>query len=153
MVQSWFINLKLMNKVGIASQLEESLHPLQKAALKAGLPLPSLKIIDAVEMASKQVPILPDYFIIALMHSESGFDPKATSKKNYKGLMQIPFAIYYEDVNVLIGARIFKEKLKITDGDFRKAITIYKGWPVNHPEGKRQADKVLMLARKIKESV
>jgi hypothetical protein len=56
-----------------------------------------------------------------------------------------------EDVNTLIGAKIFMEKLKITDGDHRKAIIIYKGWKLNDPEGKRQADKVIALARKLKE--
>lgn len=41
------------------------------------------------------------------------------------------------------------EKLQITDGDYHKAIILYKGWPTNHSEGKRQATKVIDLAIKL----
>jgi hypothetical protein len=125
---------------------------LRWAAIEIGLGDPGEKILTATRIASKQTG-LQQSFILALMYSESSFNPKAISCKNYKGLMQIPQAIYYVDANVLIGANIFIEKLKITGGDYRKAIIIYKGWKIDHPEGKRQADKVLSLTRKLKEKI
>lgn len=85
------------------------------------------------------------------MHSESSFNVQAVSSKSYQGLMQIPWKIPYPDVNVLIGAKIFNDKLKQANGDYRKALVLYKGWAINHPEGNRQADKVIRLARKLKE--
>lgn len=65
--------------------------------------------------------------------------------------MQIPQNVFYEDANTLIGANIFKEKLKITNGDYKKAVILYKGWELSHPEGRRQADKVIKLTMKMKE--
>lgn len=125
-------------------------NPLRIAALKVGIGDPGEQILQAVALSSKQTGLSQD-LLLALMYSESSFQPKAVSSKQYQGLMQIPQKVHYPDANCLIGARIFLEKLKITDGDYRKAIIIYKGWTIDHPEGKRQADKVLSLARKLKE--
>jgi soluble lytic murein transglycosylase-like protein len=117
--------------------------------MKAGMGDPGEKVLKAVTLASKQTN-LSEALILSLMYSESSFKPNAVSSKQYKGLMQIPQSVYYEDANCLIGARILTEKLKITDGDYRKAIIIYKGWPIDHPEGKRQADKVIIMAMKVR---
>ena len=122
--------------------------PLQQASIENGLGDPGEKILKAVRIASQQTD-LSEPFLLSLMYSESSFKHKAISSKQYKGLMQIPQSVFYEDANCLIGARIFLEKLRITDGDYRKALILYKGWSLNHPEGKRQADKVLLLARKL----
>ncbi len=127
-------------------------NSLQTAAIEVGIGDPGVKVINAVELAARQTP-LGEPFLLALIHSESGFNPNAISKKNYKGLAQVPFAVFYEDANVLIGARIFMEKLEITKGNYHKAIILYKGWPIDHPEGIRQADKVLNLTKRIKERV
>jgi hypothetical protein len=64
--------------------------------------------------------------------------------------MQVPYSVYYEDANVLIGARIFMEKLKITKGDYRKALVLYKGWSLGDPKGLAQADKVINLTLRMK---
>ena len=125
-------------------------NPLRIAALKAGIGDPGEKILQAVSLASRQTNLSQE-FILSLMYTESAFDPSAVSSKNYQGLMQIPWKIHYEDANALIGARIFLEKLKITNGDYKKAIIIYKGWTIDHPEGKKRADIVIALARKLKE--
>ena len=44
---------------------------------------------------------LDPYLIYAIMKAESGFDPKATSKKNAKGLMQLMDATATEGANAL----------------------------------------------------
>ena len=142
------VGLSTMIRPVLASQ--EKLNPLQVTAIKAGIRDPGTEILNAVSMASRQTG-LSEALILSLMYSESSFKPNAVSSKQYHGLMQVPQKVHYPDANCLIGARIFLEKLKITDGDYRKAITLYKGWPINHPEGKRQADKVIVLARKLKD--
>lgn len=132
----------------VKAQLQKQ-NPLQMAAVEIGMGDPGPKIINAVEVAAKQTG-LSECFLLVLMFTESSFDPKAVSKKNYKGLMQVPYPVFYEDANVLIGARIFLEKLQLTKGDFKRAIIMYKGWAVDHPEGIRQADKVIQLTKKIR---
>uniref|UniRef100_A0A6M3IM99 Putative transglycosylase n=1 Tax=viral metagenome TaxID=1070528 RepID=A0A6M3IM99_9ZZZZ len=131
-----------------SSQIQQ--NPLQTAAIKLGIGDPGEKVLRAVEIASRQTG-LSEPFILALIFTESGFDPKAISRKNYKGLLQIPYAVYYEDANVLIGAWIFMEKLRITNGNFKKAVIIYKGYPLTDQRGHQQADKVLKLTKQIKE--
>lgn len=142
------VNLLTMVHPVMASLKKE--NRLQLLAIKNGLGDPGEKILQAITLASRQTD-LPEELLLSLMYSESSFQPKAVSSKQYQGLMQIPQKVHYPDANCLIGARIFLEKLKVTDGDYRKAIIIYKGWNIDHPEGKRQADKVLALARKLKE--
>lgn len=105
-------------------------------------------ISSAIVMASKQTGLSPN-LIIALMYTESTFDHKAVSSLNYRGLMQIPYDVRYIDANVLIGARIFKDKLKIANGDVRKAICFYKGWQYSDAKGRKQADKVIKIYNKL----
>jgi soluble lytic murein transglycosylase-like protein len=85
------------------------------------------------------------------MYTESSGNPKAVSKSGYKGLMQIPFSIFYSDANILIGAHIFNEKLKQTKGNVIKAIVLYKGYPINSSRGIIQAGKVLALYNRLKQ--
>ena len=42
------------------------------------------------------------------------------------------------------------EKLKITKGDYRKALVLYKGWSLGDPKGLAQADKVINLTLRMK---
>jgi len=125
---------------------------LRKSAVRVGIGDPGEKILNAISMTSKQTGI-SESFLLSLMHTESALNRNARSHKNYKGLMQIPQDVYYEDANTLIGARIFLEKLRITDGDYRKALVLYKGWSLTSSEGFRQADKVINLTRKLKEKI
>lgn len=159
------INMVLIAVITIQTMyLSAAIHPvlpyskvndLREAAIKIGIGDPGEKIIDAISMASKQTG-LSETLILSLMFTESSLDTKAVSSKNYQGLMQIPpkwaSLSKYEDVNVLVGAKIFQEKLKITNGDYRKAIILYKGWAINHPEGIKQARKVLALNSRLKEA-
>lgn len=134
------------------SELEKTkeIHSLQKSAVKCGIGSPPREAVEAALFVEQRTGLSAP-LLLSLMHTESGFKKQAVSTKNYKGLMQIPHAVYYEDANVLIGARILLEKLKLTGGDYRKAIILYKGWPVNSKEGQKQADKVLVLAQKLRE--
>jgi len=136
----------------VNGNIETKENPLKLAAMKTGLGDPGEKILNAIGIASKQTG-LKETFILALMFSESSFKTHAVSKKQYKGLMQIPHAVYYEDANVLIGSRIFTEKLFLAKGDYRKAIVLYKGWSSDHPEGWRQADKVLHISKRLEAHV
>lgn len=137
----------LVHPVAVLTKLP---NPLQEAAIRAGIGDPGEKILNAVSVASKQTK-LSEPLLLSLMHSESSFNTKAVSSKNYQGLMQIPQKVPWEDVNVLIGARILLEKLTVTRGNVRNAIVLYKGWPPGSAEGNRQASKVIDLANKLKE--
>jgi soluble lytic murein transglycosylase-like protein len=133
------------SKVHPISVQSEKKNPLQAAALRSGLPALTDRVLDGIVVAAKQTG-LSEPFILSLIFTESSMKPNAVSSKHYKGLMQIPHSVFYEDANILIGARIFLDKLRISKGDYRQAIVRYKGWHVGDPEGYRQADKVLELA-------
>ena len=132
----------------VAAQIQRQ-NKLQIAAIKNGLGDPGEKILKAISLASSQTGLSQE-LLLSLMHSESSFKRDIISTKNYKGLLQIPQSVFYEDANTLIGARIFLEKLAITKGNYKEAIILYKGWALNHPEGQRQAEKVLNLTRRLK---
>jgi len=92
---------------------------------------------------------LPPALIAALIFTESSFRPNAISSKNYYGLTQIPWRIPYQDINIRLGIRILKEKLRITDGDLPKAIQLYKGYQLEDPRGQEQARKVIRLMKQL----
>ena len=129
-------------------------NQLQDAAIKTGIGDPGEKILTAVGIASKQTGLSQE-LILSLMYTESSLNIKAVSSKNYQGLMQIPHSNLLlhgeEDVNTLIGAKILLEKIALTQGDLRKAIVLYKGYPPASSKGLLHADKVLSLVRKLKE--
>ncbi len=129
---------------------QEKKNPLQVAAIKNGLGDPGEKILTAVAIASKQTGISQE-LLLSLMYSESSFNVKAVSSKNYQGLMQIPQKVHYEDANTLIGAKILIEKLAIAKGDMKTALILYKGWKVSDSKGQQKANSVLALAKKLKE--
>lgn len=138
-----------IHPVGYPVTVNQEIVLLGDAALKAGMERPSQKIIKAAQIAGEQTG-LSKPFLLCLMWSESSFKSNAVSSRNYRGLMQVPYSVYYEDANVLIGARIFMEKLKITKGDYRKALVLYKGWPLGDQRGLAQADKVINLTLRMK---
>lgn len=108
----------------------------------------SVKIAQAVELASKQSGLSTD-LLIALMYTESEGNVMAVSCKGYKGLMQIPDAVFYPDANMLIGAHIFNEKMKITKRNVKKALCLYKGYPIGSKRGEKKAHQVLVLKNKL----
>lgn len=107
------------------------------------------KIATAVEIASKQSGLSPE-FLIALMYTESSGNLKAVSKSGYKGLMQIPHSVYQADANVLIGAHIFKEKLKLANNNLILALCLYKGYGGTTERGVQQARKVIALRDRLR---
>jgi len=109
----------------------------------------SKEMAISIDMVSKRTRI-PQEFIIALMYTESTGNKNAVSCKGYKGLMQIPHNVFYEDANLLIGARIFQEKMKLSNGNMEEAICRYKGYPIGSERGKQQAQKVLSLYYRLK---
>jgi hypothetical protein len=109
----------------------------------------SHQIVKAVEVVERQTGLSSE-FLIALMHTESTGNPRAVSSKGYRGLMQIPHAVYYEDANMLIGAYIFKEKLKQAKGNIVNALMLYKGYNLSSQRGLQQAHKVLALRDRLR---
>jgi len=131
-------------KVSGSSNVENILYAM--GAPEKDVPL----IANAVRMASRQTDV-PENLIIALMVSESNFDRNAVSVSGYTGLMQIPkqYDMKYIDINVLVGARIFREKMYVTHGNVHKAIILYKGWGVTDEKGIYNADKVIRIYKNI----
>ena len=120
-----------------------------KQVLKAlGCPITKLDdITQAVKVASSQTRINP-YLISVLMCTESSFNEKAISDKHYKGIMQTPTATFkYYDVDILHGARILQEKLRISKGNLLEAVSLYKGG--SNQLATCQARKTLVLYYKI----
>ena len=102
-------------------------------------------IAVAVYQASQNTGVKSD-FLIALMFTESRFKQHAVSSMNYKGLMQIPYAVWQPDANTLIGAHTFKEKWNASNGNLKNAICKYKGHSDVNSEGCRaQAGEVIQL--------
>ena len=109
---------------------------------------------DKIQELSKGVKIASDVtslreeLIIAIIKTESNFEMKAISSKNYKGLMQTPSASFiYYDVDILHGARILEDKLKYSKGNLLQALTLYKGG--NNPVARRYAMETLNLYNKL----
>ena len=151
----FFINLSTFNLSNIIHPvvvIDSRVAHLQAAAERVGMGKLGTPLIKSILMSSQQTAISGET-ILALMWTESRLRSQAVSSKNYQGLMQIPWKIPFQNAHILIGAEILKEKLALTKGDIRSAITLYKGWPVGSDRGKHEADKVLMLAKKLKEVI
>jgi len=121
---------------------------IQRILENMGIEKDADKIAEAIHFVSQRTDISPE-LIIALIHTESEFKKYAKSSMNYKGYTQIPYPIYHEDANILVGMHILKEKLELTNGDLEKALCLYKGWSVNHPRGVKQAKEVLKLYERL----
>lgn len=80
--------------------------------------------------------------ITCLMYTESGFQSKVVSKKGYKGLLQTPVITEYDEINIMYGISIFKDKLKQADNNLEKALYMYKG---NKKPADVQAKQVIKI--------
>jgi hypothetical protein len=104
-------------------------------------------LANAIFIASQSTQI--NYRLItALMYTESSFNktaigPENRTKIRYKGLMQTPTATWFSDVDTLHGARILKDKLKISNNNIKNALMFYKGG--KNPTAHKQAEIVLKL--------
>ncbi len=87
---------------------------------------------------------LDPFLLCSIAETESGFRLNAVSPKDYKGILQTPVAtMKWADVDILIGARILKDKLWASNGDLLKALQLYKGG--NNPEALKEAKQVLRI--------
>lgn len=136
----------LQGKLLPVSLLEKS--PARQALTKMGVQ--NLSLANSYDFATQQTGISQE-MLIALTHTESNFKPNAISSKGYKGLMQIPQRLESKDAHVLEGATILKNKIRIADGDIRKALSLYKGYPVNDRRGQEQVEKVMKLYNYLRE--
>lgn len=103
------------------------------------------KLSKSIEVASN-VTNINDKVLTALTKTESNFDRFAISPKKYKGLMQTKQASFkYPEVDILNGAKVLEEKLKITNGNLHKALALYKGG--DNPVAKKQASEVINVYR------
>ena len=86
--------------------------------------------------------------LVCLLYTESNFDTTAKSKKGYLGIAQTkPATMIYPEVDILHGAMVLKDKLRITNGDLLEALMLYKGG--RNKEAKKQAKEVLILYDKV----
>ena len=106
-------------------------------------------LANVIDFAANKYDLSPE-FIIALIQTESGFNENTISSKRYKGLMQIPQHVP-PDANILIGSRIFREKMKLVDGNVEKALCLYKGYKIGSKDGIRETKKVLRIFQNLKE--
>jgi len=117
-----------------------------------GLGAPEKKagqLSEAVKNAARATD-LPWQLLIALMYTESTFKENAVSEKNYKGLMQIPQEIPYPDANILVGARILEDKVRIANGDLHTALAMYKGGR-DKPKARSYAAHTLAVYKRLKD--
>jgi len=77
------------------------------------------------------------------METESNFKAEARSELGYYGLSQIPWDIPWTDLNIIIGVRIFEEKVKKSKGNIREAIKRYKGFSTNNANSWKATKKVI----------
>jgi len=136
----------MQTKLIVPVNLQKQVSKTELKMEKMGYPT---TLTPSIDLVSRQTNLSPE-LLIALMHSESGFNEKAVSSRGYKGLMQIPYPVYYQDANILIGARIFKEKIALSKGNMIMAIILYKGYANDIVKGRIQAEKVLRLYEKLK---
>jgi len=109
------------------------------------------KLATGITLASKATG-LSSSLITCIMSTESSFNERAVSPKNYKGLMQTPSATFiYSDVDILHGARILKDKLSMTNDNLYEALTLYKGG--KNSLARKQAQEVIDLYKKVKNEI
>ncbi|HME45162.1 MAG TPA: hypothetical protein VKF36_18865 [Syntrophorhabdales bacterium] len=102
---------------------------VKQSLLKVGAPTEKIdELATAVKGASATAGVNP-ILLVALMYTENEtFDYKAVSEKGYKGLMQTPWAsMRWADVDILLGAKILQEKLKLSENNLLEALRLYKG--------------------------
>lgn len=108
-------------------------------------------LAHSVESASKLTGI-SSVLLVSLMYTESNFNTRAVSSKNYKGLMQTPQATFiYPAVDILHGAKILEDKLKISKNDLYRAVSLYKGG--DNPAARKYAKETLRLYASIQDKL
>lgn len=77
---------------------------------------------------SQQVTGISPPLMASVLKTESDFKKNAISPKGYKGMAQTPTAtMEYEEVDILHGAMILRDKIHIANGNVLKGLALYKG--------------------------
>lgn len=77
---------------------------------------------------SQQVAGISPPLMASVLKTESDFKKTAISPKGYKGMAQTPTAtMEYEEVDILHGAMILRDKINIANGNVLKGLALYKG--------------------------
>jgi len=101
------------------------------------------QIQHGIEISSSKTGI-GGVLLTSLLFTESNFRLSATSPKGYRGIAQTPTAsMIYPEVDILHGAMILKDKLRITNNNMFEALSLYKGG--RNPEARRQAQQVIHI--------
>jgi soluble lytic murein transglycosylase-like protein len=102
----------------------------------------SERLAHIIYRASRDYNLNP-VFVATLIYTESSFNPVAISSKGYKGILQTPSMSGFVDVDIRHGLSIFKDKLRIANGDVARAVALYKGG--DNLLAKTQANQMLNL--------
>lgn len=107
------------------------------AELAAPPPASDQDVHQAVASASSQTSIDPD-LIESVIRAESGFNPKAVSRKGAQGLMQLMPATAAElgvknafdpEANIQAGSRYLRDLLLLYHSDLARALAAYNAGP------------------------
>jgi hypothetical protein len=110
-----------------------------------------LSVEHGIKIASNATGI-GEMLIASLLYTESGFRVSATSPKGYRGIAQTPTAtMKYAEVDILHGAFILQDKLRITNGNMFRALSLYKGG--NNPVAQKQAKQVLQVYNEVMRAI
>ena len=105
------------------------------------------EVSNGVTIASERTGI-SRLLISSLLYTESNFQYTVVSKKGYVGIAQTPYASkVYAEVDILHGAMILKDKLRLVNGNIPDAFMLYKGG--RNPEARKQANQVMALYEKL----
>jgi len=112
-------------------------EPAPKSIVEEALGRPETPYENIINHEA-EVNSLDPALVKAIVKQESNFNPKATSKKGAKGLMQLMPATAKElgvkdatdpDENIAAGTKYFKQLLDKYDGDEKKALAAYNWGP------------------------
>jgi soluble lytic murein transglycosylase-like protein len=104
-----------------------------------------------IEIASNRTGI-GGVLLSTLLYTESNFKRDAISPKGYRGIGQTPTAtMKYVEVDILHGAMILRDKLRLTNGNMFEALALYKGG--NNPVAKKQARQVIQIYNEVVKAV
>jgi len=100
------------------------------------------EIQQGIEISSSKTGI-GGVLLTSLLFTESNFRSTVISNKGYRGIAQTPTAsMIYPEVDILHGAMILKDKLRLTNGNMFEALAMYKGG-TKVMEARKQAQYVV----------